>query len=502
MIGLLLAACGSVDQAAPPPPPRPDPEPPPAPRLAVVIVVDQLPVRLLDAVLPDVTGGFARLAQGYVATARHRHLATETCPGHAALSTGASPRKTGIVGNGWMEEGTAVYCLTPEKDAGRLRADTLADRVTDAGGRAVSLSLKDRAAVMMGGHHPTVAAWLDLKAGGVGKGVGLDRLGALPEWKCAGERVWNVPAERAAGYVARFPDDQPFEADPAPSFPHRGPCDAPERFLLSPDAGRWLVDTAIGAVDRMGLGAGPTPDLLTISFSHVDAVGHTYTPDSWEALEVVHRLDDDLGRLFTHLDGAVGAGKWTVALSSDHGAPGAHRSLPTDVADAATRALQHDLGLAKEPVFGEPWLWLGQVTPDQRRDALAALRQQLAGTEGVLAVADPSDRSTWPAEDKLAEALALGVFPGRSGDLVVLRADGWQWERPGDKGTTHGSTDDLDQRVPLWFAEAGIRPGRAERDLDARQLAPTVAALLGVPIPGDAEVPLVRDALVRDALAR
>lgn len=500
----VLAACG-VDHAVPPP----EPPPPPAhPDLVVVLVVDQLPARLLAAVAPDSRGGWSRFTAGYVATARHRHLATETCPGHAAVSTGASPHRSGIVGNGWREGGAAVYCLGEGRTPERLRAEALADTVTDAGGRAVALALKDRSAVMLGGHHPTAALYFE--RGGAGLvGEGRDRLGALPDWRCVGERRWEVPPERAARHAARFPDAQLFEADPAPTFPHVSPCDDPRRFFLSPDAGGFVVDAAIAAVDQLELGRGGHKDLLALSFSHVDAVGHTYTPDSWEALEVVERLDGDLARLFAHLDATLGADRWAAALTSDHGAPGSPRRIPVAVEDAAVAAAREAVGdTAEGLVFEEPWVWVPDPTPERRAAALAALRGALDGVEGVLAVVDPGDRATWPDDPKLAEALALGTFPGRSGDLAVLRRDGWQWSvrsRDGsgnlvvdDRGTTHGSTDDLDQRVPLWFTGAGVARGSAAHDLDVRQLAGTVAALLGVPVPRDAEVAPVREALARE----
>jgi hypothetical protein len=494
MIGWWLWACST---GAPPPAPPPPPPPPPRPALVVEVIVDQLPVRLLDAVAPGSNGGWARLALGYVATARHRHLATETCPGHAALSTGAAPNRSGIVANAWSVDGSSVYCVA-DGDARLLRTDALADRVTDAGGRAVALAVKDRAAILMGGHHPTATAWIDYAKTGEVRGAHLDALGPLPDWRCAGERTWTPLPEHVAGYAARFPDDQPFERAAPPTFPHRAPCADVRGFVASPDAGAWLVDAAIAAADHLRLGRSGTADLLAISFSQIDVIGHAHTPDSWEALDAMRRLDADLGRLFAHLDATVGAERWAVALSSDHGAPGSPRRIPRAPATAALAAARRDAGLPAAPVFEEPWVWLPPgATPAQRAKALGALRAGLAGVDGVLAVVDPADRSTWPGDDKLAEALALGVFPGRSGDLAVLRADGWQWQERDDRGTTHGSTDDLDQRVPLWLQGAGVAPGRADRDLDVRQLAPTVAALLGVDVPKDAQLPLIREALAR-----
>jgi hypothetical protein len=483
-----FAACSTELKVEPP-------APPPAPTLGVLLVVDQLPTRLMDAVSPAATGGLRRLAEGYTAVGRHRHLGTETCPGHATLSTGASPNKTGIPSNGWLEGGVRTYCIPATLDASRLRADTLADRVTDAGGRVVSLGPKDRAAIMLGGHHPTAAVWLDRKAGAV-QGTHLEAVGPLPDWKCTGTRTWSPLPEQVARYAARMPDDQPFESLPA-TFPHESPCDDPSGWLTGPDGGTWVVDAAIAATDHLSLGQTPgRADLLALSFSNVDYVGHTYTPDSWEAQDVMLRLDLDLARLFAHLDATVGEGRWTVALSSDHGAPAHALAIPMAAMDATLKRATAAAG--GEVVFDDPWVWMPPgATPAQRAALLGVLRG-LSEVPGVMAVADPADRTTWPADAKVAEALALGTVPGRSGDFVVLRSDGFLWSaEPQVRGITHGSTDDRDQRVPIWFWGAGVAPGHSERDLDTRQVAPTLATLLGLPVPKDAQLPLVREAVLR-----
>lgn len=491
---LTWLACRSEAPPAPvtaaPPPAAPAP-----PRLVVLLVVDQLPIRLYDRALPLATGGLARLATGYRGVARHRHLATETAPGHAAIATGAAPERHGIVSNRWFEGGAFVYGGEVE----RLLADTLADRVTDAGGRAVAISLKDRAAILLGGHHPTGTAWLDVTGAGELRGAPLEPLGLPPLPTCTGPRSWTVVDEaHATAYGALFPDDQPFERADPPTFPHSTPCGDPRAWMGSPEAGTWLVDAAMAASDRLLLGQSDRPDLLMVSFSHVDVIGHAFTPDSWEGMDAMARLDLDLGRLLDHLDGTVGAGRYSVALTSDHGAPAGNPSrLPASlVADAIAGA--RAAGLTADPVFDEPWWWLPPGTPDAARGpALDAIRSAFAGAPGVIAVVDPGEPGELPAP--LAEAVRLGAYPGRSGDLAVLRADGWQWEvRVGDqlepRGVTHGSTDPLDQTVPLVLWGAGVKPGSGA-ELDVRQLAPTLARLLQVDRPQHAQVGPVAEAL-------
>ena len=468
--------------------------------LLVMIVVDQLPIRSIERAMPLAVGGLRRLYEGYHATARYPYIPTETCPGHAAISTGAAPDRTGIVANAWFDGKDMVYCIPPTFDAGLLEAEALADTLVAKGGRVVSLSLKDRAAIMLGGHTPTAVAWLDYADTKDVRGQHLDLLGALPEWKVAGERGWTViDSAHEEAYRALFPDDQPFEPEKSRVFPHSVPGDHPRAFMATPDAGKWLVDSAIAARDKLSLGqasAGAT-DMLAISFSHIDVIGHTYTPDSWEMMDGLLRLDQDLGRLLNHLDQALGAGNYTVMLSADHGgAPGGASPLSEDlVIDAAGKQ-----GIPKEAAWstGDPWVWLpADLSPEARSSAKAGIAAELKGKPGILAVIDPAAPAG--ADPALIEAVKLGTYPGRSGDLAVLRADGWQWVAPGPVkpivGTTHGSTDPRDTLVPLWAWGRGVKPGAASAEVDIRAVAPTAAALIGVPSPKDAEVGAIAEAL-------
>ena len=138
------------------------------PALAVLIVVDQLSMRLLDAPKSRYTSGLARLTgpDASQQVAHYAHAITYTCPGHATISTGAAPSVTGIVSNDWWipgegDSGVSQYCA----DASLLRVGTLADRVVEADGKVASVALKDRAAIMLGGHKPTLVSWYDRKTG-------------------------------------------------------------------------------------------------------------------------------------------------------------------------------------------------------------------------------------------------------------------------------------------------------------------------------------------------
>jgi hypothetical protein len=504
-----LLACRPTAVEEGPVSPEPPPDGPasdePSPKLLVLLVVDQLPTRTIDQVLPLTSGGLRRLSEGYTAVARFPFVPTETCPGHAAISTGTAPARSGIVANAWWDGKQMMYCASPAFDTSLLQAETLSERVRQQQGRAVSFSIKDRSALMMGGPQPTAVAWFDYREAKDVRGSGLEALAPLPDWRCTGTRTWPAPsAELQSKLSGWFPDKQPFEPPERELFPHESECTDARAFIGTPDAGRWLVDMAVRAQEVLGLGEGTAPDLLALSFSQIDVIGHTWTPDSWEMVDGLLQLDQQLARLFEHLDQSVGAGKYSVILTADHGAaPGGAKPLSEQLVIDAMKAA----GIDKDQpwALSDPWLWLPDtLAPEARPQVIETLRQQLTGKEGILALVDPSlsaGGNPGDTDPALVKAVQLGWYPDRAGDLAVLRADGWQWVAAGDTkpivGTTHGSTDDRDSRVPLWVWGAGVKAGRAAQDVDIRQAAPTGAALLGIEPPKDAEVQAITDALAR-----
>jgi hypothetical protein len=493
-----LLACRPTAVEEGPVPVEPVAEAPP--RLLVLLVVDQLPTRTIDRVLPLTTGGLRRLSEGYTSVARFPFVPTETCPGHAAISTGTAPARNGIVANAWWDGKQMVYCASPAFDTSLLQAQTLAERVREGQGRAVSFSIKDRAALMMGGREPAAIAWFDYRETKDVRGHGLEALAPLPDWRCTGTRSWPAPAaELQTKLTAWFPDDQPFEPADNKLFPHEVDCTDARAFIGTPDAGRWLVDMAVRAQEVLSLGEGTTPDLIALSFSQIDVIGHTWTPDSWEMVDGLLQLDQQLARLFDHLDQSVGTGKYSVILTADHGAaPGGAKPLSEQLVIDAMKAA----GIDKERpwALSDPWLWLpDDLPPEARPQVVETLRQQLLGKEGILAVVDPAAPGS--VDPALVKTVQLGWYPERAGDLAVLRADGWQWVSAGDTkpivGTTHGSTDERDSRVPMWVWGAGVKSGKAAQDVDIRQAATTGAALLGLEPPQDAELGPIAEALGR-----
>jgi len=271
------------------------------------------------------------------------------------------------------------------------------------------------------------------------------------------------------------------------------------RYVLwqaSPLTDEHLGKLARGALAEMKLGQGPGTDFLAISFSALDVVGHPFGPRSQEVQDVLARLDRVIGELLDALDRSVGAGKYVVALSADHGvavfpeqlkAEGkdAGRVSMTDVNTKLTAVLNAELGPGNRVAniqFTD--IYLGPGVFDRLRAKPGALARALAAVRavpGVEAVFSADQlRSGDKGGDPLRRAVELSYFPGRSGDIVLAPRENWLTV---SVGTTHGTQYEYDQHVPLVLYGAGIAAGKYERPVSPGDLAPTLARLVGVSLP-------------------
>lgn len=547
-----LAACGgrSARPAAPASAGAAAPDQAATPRLVVLLVVDGLPSWSFDEKRRLATAGFARLAREgvtYVA-ASYPYAATHTGPGHATLVTGAPPSVTGIVANRWFDVAggrvvdavedpdSPMVNLGPPRSAPLVGASPrhlLVPSVGDAllgatGGRArvVAISLKRHAAVLLGGKRPGAAVWYDEELGAFGTSR---HYGEAPAWlsRLAAEhpvapRVaayeWT-PADRAAlARATRLPDRAPGELGifgNGPTFPHRpGQAERPGlAFQATPLSDDLLLEAALAAIDGERMGADDVPDLLLLSFSAHDLVGHGWGQESWESLDQFIRLDRVIGALLDGLDARVGRGRWALVFTSDHGATrvaeqtagsgGRGRRIDPAEVDAAVKA-------AARRAIG-PGEWIAHTReqliyltpaalalPAARRDRL--LDAVVAAARGVpdVAVAMRTD-GLWPeggatptsCDDRVDEAALVcrSVHRPRSGDVWYGPAAGSVlMERPWDT-STHGSTSDDDRRVPLIVVEPGVAPKVVTSPVVMLQVAPTLARQLGVDPPPAAVAP-------------
>jgi arylsulfatase A-like enzyme len=530
LVGLAIAAC----------------TPAPAPRslgLVALVVIDQLPSWAFTEREPLLEHGLGRLVhEGTVFTdARYPYAATFTAPGHAALSTGAPPSVTGIVGNDWWDrdeerrvEAVAdvgypplvvggwpgeLETTTSRASGSRLRVDGIGDVLRRSGGRAVGVSLKSRAAILATGRHAELAVWYD----GAQRAFTTSTWYRLrvPEWlerlRCEhpiGPRLVDEWQPIDAALLARAtgqPDDAPGEGGGTPfgtTFPHR-PLQLPdpaEAIKTMPLGDTVVREAALAAVDGERLGQGPAPDLLVVSFSVHDYIGHTFGQESWEALDDLLRLDQEIDALVAGLEARVGAGRVAVVVTSDHGAvrmpeksrAAGHPALRVDVDD-----LRRAVEAAVAPIAGPgPWLdaWREPsltfahrfaALPDRVRDrALDAAAAAAAGVEGI-AIAARTDRVAGACDPRPdPEAMVCrAIDRERSGDIYVAARAGSMILDIDRDPIAHGSANPDDTTVPVIVWGPGIPARRVSAPVSTLQVAPTLAGLLGVPPPPAATAP-------------
>ncbi|HEV1993917.1 MAG TPA: alkaline phosphatase family protein [Candidatus Acidoferrum sp.] len=514
------------------------PKAPAKPKLVVLLVVDQMRGDYVDKFLGQWRGGLKRLVEegAWFRDAAYPYAATETCVGHATISTGALPATHGMVANAWWErkEQKMVTCTsdpdpsvknigyagaTPKgaDTAWRMAVPSFAEELkfqTSGATRIVTFSLKARAAITMAGHKADAATWFDS-----GAWVTSTAYGTLPfmeeqakshQAKADFGKTWSLSlpesaywyGEKALGAVP--PDGWDL------TFPHplRGKSSVGEpdsafyeQWASSPYADTALTELAEKAVDTLNLGKAAGTDFLAVSYSSVDYVGHEFGPRSREIQDILVRLDKDLGNLFAHLDQKVGRGNYVVALSADHGVVPIPEDMQKTGADAGVLhllELQERIEKALEPFkYTKPAI--ARITGSDIYFAPGVydkLQQDRAGLQAVLdvALAQPGVAAVYRAEelrDRPAtqspshRAMANGYFPGRSGDLFILPKPYWLMDgtplgKPRSYGTGHGTPYNYDQHVPVLLMGFGIQPGQYFQPITPADIAPTFAALCGI----------------------
>lgn len=534
-IAALAALCGACAPEAPPGGPAgegrpPVALPPDAPRLVLFLVIDQGGAEQLERHRPLFTGGLARLLDesARFTDAHHFHADTETAPGYATLATGRFPRAHGIVSNYWIdpEAGEWVYAVgDPELDISprRLLADALGDWMKQAvpGAKVFAASGKDRSAVLLGGHRPDGAFWYDPETGRFTTSEYYPAGGDAgePAWLEAFHRdeppvahfgrAWEPLPEVAAAAAALGVSELDYgAADPWFHFPHAlgGMSVAPGEayfydLYASPFADAYLGRFARALLEGEELGRDAVPDLLAIAFSALDLVGHDYGPDSLEYADTLVRLDRTLGELLDAVDRAVGLERTLVVLSADHGvAPApevdAARGGPGRRAGATEVLCVQGLEAALDERFGPPgpgrrWLRPGPFfDPEalaergvERGEAEAAAREVLEACPGVARVWTRSELAAARLPDEpMALFFAHSFHPERSPDLLFQLEEGFLPLTP-PRATTHGSPYPYDTHVPWLIRGAGIPPGEIAGRVATADVAPTAAALVGIPPP-------------------
>ena len=512
------------------------------PKLVVLISIDQMRADYVDRFRHQWTKGLRRLVSegAWFREADYPYYNTVTCAGHASMSTGTVPAVHGMVLNQWWERNNTrqTACTDDENEklitygipvkgignsAKLLRSNTLADEMrlqSWPAPKVVSISLKARSAITLGGHRPDVVIWLDEADG---------------EWVTS-TAFAKAPVPFLADYIAKHPlrsemgrtwarslpkeqylyeystENRRRIALVSKEFPHTVKGTGAEiggaftdAWESSPFSDQYLNALAFASIDGLKLGRGPATDFLGISFSALDKVGHDFGPDSHESQDVLIHLDAELGLLLDKLDKDVGKGNYVVGLTSDHGVapvPERVKALGFEAGriDTASMGRAIDAVLVRE-LGGGPYRTRVSYTDiyfnegvylklTQNARAMDAVLDIARKTEGVWRVYRKEDLS---ATDPLTRAPALSHYEGRSGDIKVLSHAYWI---ASSSTTTHGTGHRYDTRVPVLLFGFGIKKGEYLAPAAPIDLAPTLAFLTGVTLP-DAMGRVLSEALIQ-----
>ena len=471
------------------------------PKLVVAIAVDQFRYDYLLRFRSEYKQGLDQLlTHGAVFTnARYQHFPTVTAVGHSTFLSGATPASSGIIGNDWFDRDAgklvtsvsddSVKILSGAGEGGasprRLLASTVGDelKMSDGGrSRVIGISLKDRSAILPAGHMADGAFWFDTSNGHFVSSTYY--FAALPVWANTFNEEHPLDRYKGAVWMSRhFPSEMGEKL-------YKAVHDSP--------FGNELIEAfAERAIESEKLGQRDVTDLLALSFSSNDAVGHALGPDSPEVHDISVRTDQVLGKLFQFLDNKLGMQNVLVILTADHGVspvpevnqarkmPGG-RMPPHIVRDTVQAALAKLYGSGQWIASpSEHFLYLNlDLIHEKKLD-----RAQVDETAADAALNIPHVFRVYTREqlikgavleDQVSRSVMNGFYERRGADIYILLEPYWMSSA---NGTTHGTTFNYDAHVPVIFMGPGIKADRFDENITVNDIAPTLATLLGIETP-------------------
>ena len=471
----------------------------PRPKLVVAIVIDQFRYDYLTRFRSEYTGGLKRMLDDGASftNARYRATPTVTAVGHSTFLTGATPSVSGIIGNDWWDRDTrsSVSSVSDPRTrllggggAGssprRLLQSTVGDelKASGRGGKVIGISIKDRSAILPAGHGADAAYWFDPASGNFVSSTYY--FTTLPAWVADANKTH--PADKYAGQ--EWLNHKMPEAG-------RALNDEVEATPYGNELIQMLALRALSA-EKLGTTANKT-DLLAVSYSSNDYVGHRYGPDSEEVHDMALRVDKLLGELLQAAETQAGAGNVLAVLTADHGvAPvpeeNRKRKMPGGRIDADQ--IKNTLNLVLEAKYGGThWVeYASDAGVYLDTSAIAAQKLSVAEVEGVAAtalrgvahVARVYTRTQMINGnlqlDEVGASLRNGFNAARSGNLLFILEPYWIFAAT---GTTHGTPYDYDTHVPILFLGPQIKTGRYNLNVAPNDIAPTLATILEIETP-------------------
>mgnify|MGYP003670152414 CR=1 FL=1 len=505
------------------------------PKLVVGIVIDQMRYDYLTK-YADRYGedGFNRLLEdGYSLTNAHfNYMGTYTAVGHTSVYTGTTPNHHGIIGNNWYDKylKKSIYCVTDtsytsvgtdskhgQKSPYRLFTTTITDQLRLAqnmNGKTIGIAIKDRSSILPVGHSATAAYWMESSK--ESKVITSSYyMKDLPSWVKEFNdsdpiakyvsKPWETLYDIST-YTSSLNDNSIFEGkfrgEETPTFPH----DLPK--LMDANGGKGIVkstpfgnsltaELAKAAIKGESLGKTNYTDFLAVSFSSTDYVGHKYGPNAIETEDTYLRLDKDLADFFQFLDKEVGKGNYTLFLTADHGAaqvPAYLQSLKIPAPYFSSRNFRSFLTEVSKSyfksekiveAFSNNQIFLNKETLKQlnlNEEMVADIfAKEALKFKGVYKTMTAKTLQTTNFTSGVFEKIQNAYNQKLSGDVVIL-PDPASISH-GRTGTTHGSAYSYDTHIPILFYGAGIQQGKSHKKYGVRDIAPTLATLLGVEFP-------------------
>ena len=507
-----------------------------SPKIIIGIVVDQMCYDYLYRFEKNYSeDGFKKLMNegSHLKNMHFNYIPTYTGPGHASIYTGTTPSSHGIIANDWLERSSnqSVNCVGDNSVKGiessptygssspkRLNTNTVTDllKMSNPESKVISMSIKDRGAILPGGHKSDGTYWFDY-----GKGTFITSSyykTELPKWlqdfnqknnATYYANVWTPLLEEDAYSVL---DDSPYErilgGKTTPTFPYDIPSlcvtnSSLQPFTMSPYANTMLTDLALSAIKHENLGQDEYPDMICISYSSPDIAGHAFGPDSKEIEDMYIRLDIDLARFLKSLEDSFGSEGFTLFLTADHGVV----TVPQKLVDEGLPGgyvfvdeIINKLRASCESRFGIDFImgqdnlniYLDYDLLENSKDSidinqvLTLLEKEISGIEGVKQTVRGSELiKRIKSEDHLIQMLREGFDPKRSGDLLLILEYGYlpksSLSLNPHQGTSHGSGYTYDTHVPcLWYG-SGIKNKETLQRLNITDIGPTLLELLNLP---------------------
>ncbi len=516
------------------------------PKLIVGIVVDQMRTDLLYRYWRNFgDDGFKRLVRegAFMRDAHFDYSPTDTGPGHASIYTGTTPAFHGIVSNDMFlrSTGGGLYCAadpamsgvgcegsTGERSPVNLMSSTIADeleRRTARRSRTIGIALKDRGAILPIGRTGDAAYWFSKSNGNFVTSTWY--MDSLPAWVDAFNKEqrtqrymqekWDLALPRDR-YQQVLPDDNPYEKPIPGTTVATLPIDLAGKdlntLLWTPWGNTLTTDMAIAAIAGEGLGKDDVTDLLALSYSSTDMLAHYTTIRSLELEDMYVRLDRELARLLKELDERIGAGRYSLFLTADHGGGDQAEYLKDLKGSAGTfdqRQLHALVDSTLDRRFGAGD-WVHEITKEQLfLNEAAIVPQKLDPAQVQRTAADallqhPMIAYALTATDLVSQvypegpqrSIQRGFHPQRSGDVCMALRPGMmnkndQYES--GKGSAHGSVWTYDTHVPIFLFGKGIAPGEVLRRVSITDIAPTIALLTGMSMPDAAVGTVIFEAI-------